>query len=224
MCMYRYIVFDLDETICFLSQFYVLYRTFENHNEISMDQHTFTTLLDKLPCIFRPGIFVLLAYIKVLRERACFSLVLYTNSTLPQRWIHFLTTHIEKKCHCDKLFDHVISLHTTGRNTTDKTVDDILKYCKHSGTSYSFFVVDDRKHKHLIHDNIQYNLVTSYKYYYPNNVIWSALYDVYCIRRSHNIIQNNVDEKKNTQILTVCKQETIKLFPFVHDFLCSSLL
>ncbi len=218
--MHKYIVFDLDETICFLSQLYALHLTFANLNDVPMTQEKFTELLNKLPCVFRPGIFVLLAYIRVLKDRLRFSLVLYTNSTLPYNWIHFLISYMELKCHCNKLFDHVIDLHTVNRYTTDKSIDDILKYCKHSDKPYTFFVVDDKNHKHLIDNRVEYNLMTSYRYYYNNSVIWSCLHDAYCIRRTQDITHNRVDKKKNNQRHTVCKQEIRKLFPLVYEFLC----
>ena len=213
--MYQCIVFDLDETIGHFSQLYAIYIKMKQIYNFEISVTHLHSLFQKYIKAFRPGIFLLFAYIKVLKESNAHLLtVLYTNTTLPKIWIHAIITFIEKKIHLQEsstLFDHVIDITHPLRKTLKKNIKDLTFICKIAPDNMAILFIDNVKHTSIHHKYMIYTHVYSYMYRYSNTSVWTSFHDILLIPITKNIKNNDVNHKFNTLCLERCNRESLSL-------------
>ena len=66
--MSTYIVFDLDETIGYFTQFGIIWESIEYLFENKLSQEHFNCVLDLYPIFFRPNILTIFRYLKQIKQ------------------------------------------------------------------------------------------------------------------------------------------------------------
>ena len=216
MYMYKCIVFDLDETIGYFSQLYAIYIKMKQIYKIDASISQLHSLFEKHLKVFRPGIFLLFAYINILKEsNKQLITVLYTNTTLPNIWIRAIVSFIEKKIHINheerRLFDFVIDVTHPSRKTLKKNIADLTNICKIPSDKVAILFIDNLKHASINHKCMIYTQVYSYMYMYVNSSIWTSLHEILEKPMVKQIKNNEINEKINTLCQKRCKHENLSL-------------
>ena len=114
-CTSKIVVFDLDETLGYFSEFamfwYGLVDFMKIYNiDISIDQYLFDSILDLFPEFLRPNIINILNYLKKKKmAKHCNKLMIYTNNQGPNEWTQQIQKYFETKLNY-KLFDQIIGV------------------------------------------------------------------------------------------------------------------
>jgi hypothetical protein len=178
-CTSKIVVFDLDETLGYYTQFGMLWDAIiyikNNHPKlnISLDQAFFNKLLDLYPEFIRPNMINILNYLKEKKqENQCQKLMLYTNNQGPKEWAHHIIKYFETKIN-HKIFDQIICAFKVGgkqvemcRTTHMKTHKDFIRCTKipeHTQICY----LDDVLYPGMKHENIYYINVKPYVHDLP---------------------------------------------------------
>jgi hypothetical protein len=174
-CSHKVIVFDLDETLGYFSEFGMLWDAithFIKINKISIpdEKILFNKTLDLYPEFLRPHIFNILDYLKQKKHSShCKKVIIYTNNQGPRRWAHQIKQYFEEKLKYP-LFDQVIAAFKVngkivelGRTSNDKLHTDLLRCSKIPEHSHICFL-DDVFHPGMQHPNIYYIHLRPYKY------------------------------------------------------------
>lgn len=175
----KIVVFDLDETLGYFSEFGMIWEAILSYLE-KMDgqprneknQQLFNALLDLFPEFLRPNILNILEYIKQKKIKSkCNKLILYTNNQGPTEWAKSIISYFETKTKINnKLFDQIIAAYKVNgkqvemcRTTHSKTHDDLLKCVKLPKNTEICFL-DDIYHPGMDNENIYYINVKAYKH------------------------------------------------------------
>jgi hypothetical protein len=174
-CVNKVVVFDLDETLGYFSEFGMLWDSIMEFIKIYHIQHTnerqlFNKTLDLYPEFLRPHIFTILDYLKDKKLKSfCNKVIIYTNNQGPRKWALQIRQYFEDKLNYP-LFDQIIAafkingkLIEPSRTSHDKTHRDLLKCSKIPETSHICFL-DDVFHLGMHHPNIHYIHLTPYKH------------------------------------------------------------
>ena len=97
--MKKCIIFDLDETLGYFTQIYITVLRFESLYNIKLAYKDYHNLFTEFENIFRPGIFVLLAYLNALKKKYPIKIILYTNTTMSDTFINHIVKYINNKIH-----------------------------------------------------------------------------------------------------------------------------
>lgn len=219
--MQKCIVFDLDETIGYFPQIYLICNKFQTIYNIQLDESIVHKIFDNFFHIFTPGIFVLFSYIRVLKEKNDnLQVTLYTNTKLPTTWIRYIISYIDMKIHTFKFFDHIIHLNTIHRTTIKKNFSDLCNCCNFSKDNINILFIDNITHPLLLNKNTYYREIPNYFYIYDNSYIWSFLHKLYNISQKIPRINNNQFScNKNNKNIVKSKRYIIKIFPKLKLFL-----
>lgn len=219
--MKKCIIIDLDETIGYFSQIYYLIKKFENMNNMKFHKKDYDKIFSTFECIFRPGIFVLLAYLKILKVKYSLKVILYTNSKLSLEWINILLFYINKRINCIQLFDYVITINNRLRKSLKKNFDDIFNCCKEVSVGYIFMIIDNEYHEDLDKYYSNYIKLSTYKNYYKNIDIYIFLMEL----KEYNILIKISDNNlKNNLIYKTARSDIIKLFSNIKNFVSSNII
>lgn len=169
--MYKYIVFDLDETLGHFTELGIFYDSLSSMLKNNLNQNTFNNLCDIFPKVFRPGIFSILSYlIRKKSKEPNIKIVIYTNNQGPKSWTYMIKNYIEYKLKNNNIFDKIICAYKINnhqvemcRTTHNKTVDDLMR-CTNAPINSKFVFLDDQYHKEMINDMVSYINVKSYNY------------------------------------------------------------
>ena len=98
----KIVVFDLDETIGYFTQFGIFWDCLTNYlketNQRSLTQNDFDKTLDLFPEFLRPNIINILTYLKNKKQsKCCHSMMIYTNNTGPREWAQHIIKYLENK-------------------------------------------------------------------------------------------------------------------------------
>lgn len=109
----KIVVFDLDETLGYFTQFGILWdcinKCLKNINLPVLKEQDFNNILDLYPEFLRPHIFQILSFLKSKRKSKCCSrMMIYTNNTGPREWAEYIVNYFEKKLN-SKLFDQIVA-------------------------------------------------------------------------------------------------------------------
>lgn len=219
--MNRCIIFDLDETIGFFSQIYIIINKYESVNNVTISDELYEKIFTRFNKVFRPGIFVLLAYINTLKKKYAITTLLYTNTIMSDKFIKLIIKYINIRLHLNRnFFDEIITLNAKGRISCKKQFNDIISCVNYLNNGYIFLVIDNYYHINL--DKIYSNVIkiTGYKYYYISSDIWKYIcnnnYNEKCDTIINDII---VDREKNIEIYEKSRKDTICLFNIVNKFI-----
>ena len=173
----KIIVFDLDETLGFFSQFGTFWELLQQQQQPTMTHKDFTEVLDLYPEYLRPNIISILNFLKHQKiNNSCNNIYLYTNNQGPLSWANDLILYLENKI-SHKLFDKIIPAYKIGnkiieplRTSHDKSYDDLIR-CINCQTDHKICFIDDVHHEKMVHDSVYYINVKPYTYMLPNEEI-----------------------------------------------------
>ena len=190
---YKIVVFDLDETLGYFTEFGIfcdcLNYYFKN-NKYS-DIH-FNELLDLFPEFIRPKIFSILKYLKLKKEEnKCYKVMIYTNNQGHNNWALNIKKYFDTKIDY-KLFDQIIAAFKVrgkpvelGRTSHDKTIDDFIN-CTKLPTDIEICFIDDVYHDGMNNDRVYYiNIKPYYNKLSIKNMI-SQFLDSTLVKDVHN--------------------------------------
>ena len=168
----KIVVFDLDETLGYFTQFGIFWDSLANYLKIKnknvLTQHNFDDILDLYPEVLRPNIINILNYLKSRKKsNCCNKMMIYTNNTGPREWARHIISYFEGKIRF-KLVDQIIAAFKVNgkrveicRTTQNKTHNDLVK-CTKIPVDAEICFMDDSFYPEMEHDNIYYINVKPY--------------------------------------------------------------
>ena len=179
----KYIVFDVDETLGYFSQFgaFMDAISFYDKDFYGFIFDRFNEILDLYPEFIRPRMIDTLKYINEKKlSGKCSGVIIYTNNQGPRMWVQHIAKYfdykvgnVERNSKENKngnayLFDKIIAAYMVngkiieeGRTSQNKTYDDLLRITGISPYSEVCFV-DDLNHPEMRHKNVLYLNVKPY--------------------------------------------------------------
>lgn len=196
-----YIIFDLDETIGYFSEFGIFYDALKEYLKRDITQEEFNNLIDmNIECL-RPNILKVFKHIKKIKQsknNVC--VVLYTNNNGSNEWVDSIISYIETKI-VYKLFDKKIRAYKIGnkqvepqRTSHEKRHEDFINIMGCSPQSKLFFI-DDRLHRGMLKMDTRYLWIKPYKFHIP--------FDVMAKRYLLNSNGNNNNEDGQSEYATI---------------------
>ena len=177
-CPSKIIVFDLDETLGYYSEFGMFWDAVTDfikttNKDIDIDEILFNNMLDLFPEFLRPDIINILKYLKKKKTaKHCHKLIIYTNNQGPNEWAQHIKTYFETKIHYD-LFDQIIKAFKINgkqvevcRTSYTKKHTDLIRCSKIPETTEICFL-DDVFHPGMANDRIYYINIKPYIYDLP---------------------------------------------------------
>ena len=160
----KIVVFDLDETLGYFSQFSIFYDCLYNCLKILPCFDHFYKLLDLFPEYLRPNIMNILEFVKTQKQyNKCSNVMIYTNNQGEKDWVINIKKYFNEKLKYD-LFDRVIGAFKVNgkrvelcRSSHDKTINDFINCTKVSRDTKICFI-----------DDVLYQDMTGYNIYYIN--------------------------------------------------------
>ncbi len=168
---HKIVVFDLDETLGYFTEFGIFCDCLNNFFKNSKySEYNFDNLLDLYPDFLRPKIFSILQYLKAKKkDNKCFKVMIYTNNQGDRNWCINIKNYFDKKINY-KLFDQIIAAFKVrgtrvelGRTSHDKTVDDFIR-CTKLPENIEICFIDDVYHDGMNNDKVYYINVKPYHY------------------------------------------------------------
>jgi hypothetical protein len=168
----KVVVFDLDETLGYFTQYSIFWDSLGNYlkikNKSALIQTEFDEILDLFPEYLRPNIINILTYLKTKKKSSCcHRMMIYTNNTGPREWARHIISYFEKKINY-KLVDQVIAAFKINgkrieicRTTQNKTHKDLIR-CTKIPIDAEICFMDDTFFPDMAHDNIYYINIKPY--------------------------------------------------------------
>lgn len=219
--MKKCIIFDLDETLGYFTQIYIITLRFQSLYDIKLRYTDYHHLFNEFENIFRPGIFVLLAYLNALKKKYPIKIILYTNTTMCDTFINHIITYINNKIHSKKnIFNNIITLTSSCRKYLTKQFTDLHKCISYLATGYVFLIIDNEKQLMLDKLYSKLMIVNSYKYSYLISNIWNSIHKQLNIKKKYNILDNKfINGNNNIELYDISKNDVLKLFPIINKFI-----
>ena len=170
----KIVVFDLDETLGYFTEYGIFWDSLENYlkikNRNALTQTEFDDILDLFPEFLRPNIINILTYLKSKKKNNCCNkMMIYTNNTGPQEWARHIISYFEKKINY-KLVDQIIAAFKINgkkieicRTTQNKTHKDLVR-CTKIPIDAEICFMDDFFYPEMANDNIYYINIKPYYY------------------------------------------------------------
>tara|TARA_B100000963_G_scaffold76770_1_gene64801 strand:+ start:85 stop:879 length:795 start_codon:yes stop_codon:yes gene_type:complete len=165
------IVFDLDQTIGYFTQFAIFMEGLESYIKRKLKRDELFKLFDLYPQVFRPKMMELFKYLeRIKKKNKWLKVMIYTNNNGPKSWTYDIKHYIEKKLNY-KLFDKIITawkvngkIYEKCRSGHEKSYKDLKNCAKFIKKQDKIYFLDDQPHPYMKHENITYNHLTGYKY------------------------------------------------------------
>ena len=197
------IVFDLDQTIGYFTQFAIFMEGLESYIKRKLKREEFFKLLDLYPEVFRPKMMELFKYLEQIKKKnKWLKVVIYTNNNGPKSWTYDIKHYIEKKLNY-KLFDKIITAWKVGgkiyekcRSGHEKSYKDLKNCAKFIKKQDKIYFMDDQPHPYMKHENIVYNHLTGYKY----DILFEKMCDKFYKSKLKSILPKkpvNIEIEKN---------------------------
>jgi len=170
----KIIVFDLDETLGYFSEYGIFWDSLRNYlkvkNKNNLTQSDFDAILDLFPEFLRPNIINILNYLKNKKKtNCCHKMMIYTNNTGPREWARNIVSYFERKLNF-KLIDQIIAAFKINgkrveicRTTQNKTHKDFIR-CTKIPIDAEICFIDDYFYPEMANDNIYYINIKPYYY------------------------------------------------------------
>lgn len=168
----KIVVFDLDETLGYFTQFGIFWdslKKYLNSKEKQIEDNDFTNTLDLYPEFLRPNIINILNYLKKKMNGHCNKVLIYTNNIGPREWAEQIVSYFESKIEY-KLFHQIIAAFKIngkrvemGRTTQNKTHCDLIK-CTKMPHDTEICYIDDVFYPEMANDNVYYINIKPYFY------------------------------------------------------------
>ena len=219
--MKKCIIFDLDETLGYFTQIYILTLRFQSLYDINLGDTDYHNLFNEFENIFRPGIFVLLAYLNALKKKYPIKIILYTNTIMCDTFINHIITYINNKINIkENIFDNIITLSSSCRKYLTKQFTDLHKCIKCLATGYVFLIIDNEKQIMLDKLYSKLMIVNSYRYFYLVSNIWNSIHKQFNMKKKYYILDNKfINGNNNIELYDICKNDVLKLFPIINKFI-----
>jgi hypothetical protein len=171
------VVFDLDETLGYFSEFGIFWGALGAFFKRPLTQLDFNMTLDLYPEFIRPNIMEVLTFLKYKKmAKKCGRMMIYTNNQGPKEWVMFIKSYFEWKMG-GVIFDRIISAFKVngvrvelGRTTHGKTHADFIN-CSKIPENARICFIDDVFHPEMENDNVYYIRVDPYIYKLPCEIL-----------------------------------------------------
>lgn len=204
----KIIVFDLDETLGYFTQFGIFWDCLnENFNKANytLTQTDFNNVLDLYPEFLRPNIIDILIYLKdKKRTNCCNKIMIYTNNQGPKEWCEHIIHYFDNKINY-KLFDQIIAAFKVNgekvelcRTTHNKTHTDLIK-CTQIPSNAQICFLDDKYHHEMSNEHIYYINVKPYYHDLPFEVMLDRL-------KKSKLYNQQIDVKFESSMMNTIKQ------------------
>lgn len=170
----KIVVFDLDETLGYFTQYGIFWDSLKNYlrikNKSQLTQVDFDDTLDLFPEFLRPNIVNILTYLKNKKKsNCCHKMMIYTNNTGPREWARHIISYFEGKINY-KIVDQIIAAFKINgkrveicRTSQNKSHKDLIK-CTKIPIDAEICFMDDSFYPEMAHDNIYYINIKPYYY------------------------------------------------------------
>ena len=177
----KIIVFDLDETLGYFSEFGIFYDAVERFSGNRMTHPQSFKLIELFEKeIGRPRITTILREIALMKRRGTVDCVMiYTNNQGGPEWTYMIKDYFENRIGVGRLFDKTVCAYRAGgpgsddnrRTTHSKTYNDlVVRCCKLPKTTQVCFV-DDQLHPGMRNNaNVYYLKVPPYVFSLPPQI------------------------------------------------------
>jgi hypothetical protein len=175
ICPSKIVVFDLDETLGYFTEFGIFWDALKeyiisNQDKYEINQELFNKVLDIYPEFIRPNIIDILSYLKKKKQQNhCHKLMVYTNNQGPTEWANLIIKYFETKINYE-IFDQIIAAFKVRgkqvelcRTSHEKSYNDLLRCTKLPEETQVCFV-DDVYHPNMSNKNVYYINVKAYIY------------------------------------------------------------
>jgi len=212
----KIVVFDLDETLGYFSEFGIFWDSLSfylyKYLNKELNQNDFNYILDLYPEFLRPNIINILNYSKSKKKsNSCQKIMIYSNNQGSRKWMNQLVSYFETKLDGYKLFDQIISAFKINgkqiefcRTTYNKTYNDFIR-CTKLPPRAEICYLDDTFYPDMVNDNIYYINIKPYIYILPFNEMYKR------------ILENNsllINKEKSTNEFMSFMNEEIKKYNF----------
>ena len=168
----KIVVFDLDETLGYFTQFGIFWDSLKKYvktnKSISLTQNDFNEILDLYPEFIRPNIIHILNYLKQKKKnKCCYKMMIYTNNTGPREWAEYIVKYFENKIQFHLIDQIIAAFKINGnrveicRTTSNKTHNDLIRCTKVSRDTEICFM-DDNYYPDMVNNNIYYINIKPY--------------------------------------------------------------
>jgi hypothetical protein len=215
----KIVVFDLDETLGYFTQFGIFWDSLKHYTQIKnkpqLTQNAFNNVLDLFPEYLRPNILNILLYLKNKKTtNCCNKILIYTNNNGPREWANQIIHYFESKIHF-KLIDQIIAAFKINgrqieicRTTHTKTHNDLIK-CTKIPEDTEICFIDDCFYPEMTNDNIYY--INIKPYYYDLN--FDYMLNKFIESDFGKSFLSVVDEAKQREFIKLMN-ENIELFHY----------
>ena len=171
----KLVVFDLDETLGYFSQLYVIWCSLIKLSKTKLSVTDFYKLSDNYIFYYQPAIFETLCYLKENKIKT----IIFTNNQALYWWPRLIALYLNYRTNrYDDLFKTVIGSYKTGKRLNDKRrtsnmkkYEDLKRIMKLDNNTKILFL-DDQEHREMRHSNVEYFKVPDYvKILPPTNII-----------------------------------------------------
>lgn len=170
----KIVVFDLDETLGYFTQYGIFWDSLANYlkikNKSPLSQSDFHDTLDLFPEFIRPNIINILTYLKSKKKTSCcHKMMIYTNNTGPREWARNIVSYFEKKINYNLIDQIIAAFKINGkqfemcRTTQNKSHKDLIK-CTKIPLDAEICFMDDVFYPGMANDNIYYINIKPYYY------------------------------------------------------------
>jgi len=209
--MKKGIIFDLDETLGYFSQFSIFWYSLTNmlttiKKQNIINQSLFNKCLDLYPEFLRYKILYVLNYIKEYKIKTNnFLVFIYTNNQGDNQWINYVVNYLQYKINF-KLFDRVIKSYKIGdkivepkRTSYNKKYIDFINITGMSINAKLIFF-DDLYHKDMLNKNLTYVKLYPYQHDLTYNIIISRFINSNIID-FNKLLYNKIQKEEQKQLL-----------------------
>lgn len=212
----KIVVFDLDETLGYFTQFSIFWSILENYlnpNYI-LNENDFNKIFSLYPEYLRPNIFNILNFLKLKKiTKSCSKILIYTNNNGSKLWSKFIINFFETKLKYSPFIDQIIAAFKIngkqieiGRTTHKKTHNDLIR-CTKLPNNVEICYIDDNYYPEMINDNVFYINIKPYIYEIDFNILLnrfksSNIYKILIKNEDEFLIYfNNLLDKYNYKVL-----------------------
>ena len=194
----KIVVFDLDETLGYFTQFGIFWDSLNNYlkkkEKQILSQTDFDNVLDLYPEFLRPNIINILTYLKNKKKtNCCHKMMIYTNNSGPREWANHILSYFEKKINY-KLIDQIIAAFKINgkrveicRTTHNKTHNDLIK-CTKIPMETEICFMDDNFYPDMANEKIYYINIKPYYHDLDFKVMIERIFN-------SDIFKNEIEDK-----------------------------
>jgi hypothetical protein len=170
----KIVVFDLDETLGYFTEYGIFWDSLNKFvqikNKKELTQAVFNDILDLFPEFIRPNIINILIYLKNKKQsKCCQKMMIYTNNQGPIEWSNYIISYFENKINF-KLIDQIVAAFKVNgkrveicRTSHNKSHKDFIK-CTKIPENAEICFIDDSFYPEMTNDNIYYINIKPYYY------------------------------------------------------------